>query len=142
LPRKRRKNKTPETPVKDRPVPKQLQPKIEINLEELTIDQVSQFTVSREPQVVIIYEVSTKSASNEDVIRNYKLQLETALVKAANNNKHRITRDKFNYKALPVGNSVLLKAFYLISDVSGGSGQEQHTKTRPPIGREGLIIEE
>jgi len=43
---------------------------------------------------------------------------------------------------LPIGNSVLLKAFYLIRDVSGGSGQEQHDRTRPPRGREGLIIEE
>jgi len=143
MPRKRRK-KTTKKKEEKKPQPKKKtsgEEQLEV-LEAIAYSAYTNFIKTIDDIIVVVYEVPTNELTGEDQIRNWRLGLEAALVQAANKRRLVITRDKFHLKALPQGEMTLIKGYFKMEDVIGGAGKEQHTRQRPPRGREGLIIEE
>ena len=148
MPRKRKSKKTVQEKPKVEPLIATINPESNTGekqlktLKAISYEAYTKFIRSDENIIVVSYEVPTMRLTGEDQIRNWKLGLETALVNAANYRKLIISRDKFRFEALPQGETTLLKAFFRMADVTGGAGKEQHFKQKPPLGKEGIIIEE
>jgi len=111
-------------------------------LKAISYEAYVRFIKSIDDIIVVVYEVPTSRLTSEDQIRNWRLGLETALIKAANDRRLFVSRDKFHLEALPQGEMTLIKGYFKMEDVTGGAGKEQHERSRPPPGREGLIIED
>ena len=111
-------------------------------LDAIAYSTFEKFMKTRDKIIVVVYEVPASRLVEEDQLHDWRIGMETALVKQANNRRIKISRNKFIYEALPLGDKVLIKGYFRTADAEGGQGVDQHRPIIPPVGKEGLIIEE